>query len=193
MKRCEKSPRVSRWPTWSLAWPELAAVFGGAKPKAPITIDGVEWVLKFFNNESADVLLIEHALMALAAQAGMCVAQTVQRVVAVACDAPDLSRLRFSARPPRPSHLAQWLRCSGNPAEGGDQRRVYEQHVRELLCRMAFNILIGKTGDHKKETCCAVGARRCQRSALKTDTCLRRAAHQLWPRSASVWSRLGGL
>lgn len=100
MKRCEKSPRVSRWPTWSLAWPELAAVFGGAKPKAPITIDGVEWVLKFFNNESADVLLIEHALMALAAQAGMCVAQTVQRVVAVACDAPDLSRLRFSARPP---------------------------------------------------------------------------------------------
>lgn len=33
---------------------------GGAKPKALIDIDGESWVIKFFNNEPVDTLLIEH-------------------------------------------------------------------------------------------------------------------------------------
>ena len=129
--------------------------------------------LKFFNNESLVVLLIEYALTASAAQAGTRVAQSAQRAAAAAGEAPDLTRLSA----PRRSHLAQWLLRSGGPAEGGDQRRVYEQHTRELLCRRAFVILIDITGDHEKETCCAVGARRCRRAAPQTDTCQRRAAH----------------
>lgn len=49
---------------------------GGAKPKALIDIDGVQWVIKFFNNEPIDTPLVEHATMTLAAQAGITVAQT---------------------------------------------------------------------------------------------------------------------
>jgi len=37
--------------------------FGGAKPKALIDIGGVQWVIKFFDNEPIDVPLIEHASM----------------------------------------------------------------------------------------------------------------------------------
>jgi serine/threonine-protein kinase HipA len=145
--------------------------FGGAKPKALIHADGAEWVLKFFNGEPIDVPLIEHASMTLAARAGMRVAQTmlvplagenalavkrfdrrdalrihclsagtVLRAVAAAGEAPDLSY----------PNLAQWLRRSGDPSEGGDQRRWYEQDMRELFRRMVFNILIDNTDDHEK-------------------------------------------
>jgi serine/threonine-protein kinase HipA len=145
--------------------------FGGAKPKALIHADGVEWVLKFFNNEPVDVPLIEHASMTLAAEAGIRVALTmpvplmgetalavkrfdrreglrihclsagtVLRAVAAAGEAPDLSY----------PNLAQWLRRSGDPSEGGEQRRVYEQDMRELFRRMVFNILIDNTDDHEK-------------------------------------------
>lgn len=33
---------------------------GGANSKALIDIDGESWVIKFFNNEPVDTLLIEH-------------------------------------------------------------------------------------------------------------------------------------
>jgi serine/threonine-protein kinase HipA len=49
---------------------------GGAKPKALIDIDGVQWVVKFFNNEPVDTPLIEHATMTLAKRAGITVAET---------------------------------------------------------------------------------------------------------------------
>jgi serine/threonine-protein kinase HipA len=145
--------------------------FGGAKPKALINADGVEWVLKFFNGEPIDVPLIEHASMTLAAQAGIQVAQsmvvplagenalavrrfdrrdglrihclsagTVLRAVAAAGEAPDLGY----------PNLAQWLRRSGDPSEGGNQGRFYEQDMRELFRRMVFNILIDNTDDHEK-------------------------------------------
>ncbi len=56
--------------------------FGGAKPKALIDIGGVQWVIKFFDNEPIDVPLIEHASMTLAKLAGITVAET--RVVPLA-------------------------------------------------------------------------------------------------------------
>ena len=49
---------------------------GGAKPKALINIEGVQWVIKFFNNEPVDAPLVEHATMRLAALAGISVAAT---------------------------------------------------------------------------------------------------------------------
>lgn len=49
---------------------------GGAKPKALISIDGVQWVIKFFNNEPIDAPLVEHAAMTLAERAGITVAKT---------------------------------------------------------------------------------------------------------------------
>jgi len=55
---------------------------GGAKPKALISIGGVPWVLKFFNNEPIDAPLVEHAAMTLAQKAGIRVAPT--RVIQLA-------------------------------------------------------------------------------------------------------------
>jgi serine/threonine-protein kinase HipA len=49
---------------------------GGAKPKALINIEGAQWVIKFFNNESVDAPLVEHSTMKLAALAGISVAAT---------------------------------------------------------------------------------------------------------------------
>lgn len=48
----------------------------GAKPKALINIEGVQWVIKFFNNESVDAPLVEHATTKLAALAGISVSAT---------------------------------------------------------------------------------------------------------------------
>jgi serine/threonine-protein kinase HipA len=50
--------------------------FGGAKPKALIEIDGVQWVIKFFAGEPIDVPLVEFATLTLAATVGIQVAQT---------------------------------------------------------------------------------------------------------------------
>jgi serine/threonine-protein kinase HipA len=50
--------------------------FGGAKPKALIDIGGVQWIIKFFDNEPIDVPLIEHASMTLAKLADITVAET---------------------------------------------------------------------------------------------------------------------
>lgn len=49
---------------------------GGAKPKALMTLDGEQWVIKFFNNEPVDAPLMEHATMTLAERAGITVAST---------------------------------------------------------------------------------------------------------------------
>ena len=50
--------------------------FGGARPKALIDIGGEQWVIKFSAGDPADVPLIEHATMTLAAQARITAAQT---------------------------------------------------------------------------------------------------------------------
>jgi serine/threonine-protein kinase HipA len=53
---------------------------GGARPKALVTLDGRQWVLKFAEpGDVVDTPLVEHAAMTLAAQAG------IQRRVHTAC------------------------------------------------------------------------------------------------------------
>lgn len=140
--------------------------FGGAKPKALIEVMGEQWVVKFFNGEPVDSPLIEHATMALAAKAGIEVAQTqVLRLVgqnAVAVRRFDRAgeqrihsisastALRAAApagQEPEMGYpaLAQLLRRAG-VAEGN----ANTEDAAELFRRMVFNILVDNTDDHEK-------------------------------------------
>lgn len=139
---------------------------GGAKPKALIDIDGEQWVIKFFNNESVDTPLIEHATMTLAARAGITVARTqIVRLV----EATAIAIRRFDREQGRRIHcisagtairaatasgeapelgypeLARILRRVG--VTRGDANR---RDARELFRRMVFNILVDNTDDHEK-------------------------------------------
>ena len=140
--------------------------FGGAKPKALIDIGGVQWVIKFFDNEPIDVPLIEHASMTLAKLAGITVAET--RLVPLAGENALIVRrydrdgarrihcisagtaLRAQATPEQEPELgypslAQLLRRAGVTDEDQNLR-----DMRELFRRMVFNILIDNTDDHEK-------------------------------------------
>jgi serine/threonine-protein kinase HipA len=140
--------------------------FGGAKPKALIDIGGVQWVIKFFDNEPVDVPLIEHASMTLAKLAGIKVADTQvvpligENALAVRRYDRDGARrihcisagtaLRAQAlagQEPELGYpsLAQLLRRAGATDE--DQNL---HDMRELFRRMVFNILIDNTDDHEK-------------------------------------------
>jgi serine/threonine-protein kinase HipA len=140
--------------------------FGGAKPKALIDIGGVQWVIKFFDNEPIDVPLIEHASMTLAKLAGITVAET--RMVPLIGE-NALAVRRFDRDGARRIHcisagtalraqalagqepelgypsLAQLLRRAGVTDE--DQNL---HDMGELFRRMVFNILIDNTDDHEK-------------------------------------------
>jgi serine/threonine-protein kinase HipA len=140
--------------------------FGGAKPKALIDIGGVQWLIKFFDNEPIDVPLIEHASMSLAQLAGITVAETQivplagENALAVRrYDRDGLKRihcisagtaLRAQATPDREPEfgypaLAQLLRRAGVM---DDDQNLGD--MRELFRRMVFNILIDNTDDHEK-------------------------------------------
>jgi serine/threonine-protein kinase HipA len=140
--------------------------FGGAKPKALIDIGGVQWIIKFFDNEPIDVPLIEHASMTLARLAGITVAET--QVVPLAGE-NALAVRRYDRDGPKRIHcisagtalrsqtvagrepelgypsLAQLLRRAGVTDEDRNLR-----DMRELFRRMVFNILIDNTDDHEK-------------------------------------------
>ena len=139
---------------------------GGAKPKALISIDGQQWVIKFFNNEPVDAPLVEHATMTLAERAGITVAET--KVVAIAGLHALLIR-RFDREPGRRIHSisagtairAAWP--SGDSLQMGypevarllrrvgiTEANVNQQDVQELFRRMVFNILMDNTDDHEK-------------------------------------------
>lgn len=140
--------------------------FGGAKPKALIDIGGVQWLIKFFDNEPIDVPLIEHASMTLAKLAGITVAETQlvplagENALAVRRYDRDGSKrihcisagtaLRAQATPEEEPQLgypslAQLLRRAGVTDEDQNLR-----DMRELFRRMVFNILIDNTDDHEK-------------------------------------------
>ena len=139
---------------------------GGAKPKALIGIDGVQWVIKFFNHEPVDAPLVEHACMTLAARAGITVAETrvieLSGVHAIAIRRFDRwqagrihgisagTAIRAATRPgvePEMGYpeLARILRRKGVARDDANQ-----SDARELFRRMVFNILIDNTDDHEK-------------------------------------------
>ena len=139
---------------------------GGAKPKALITIDGEQWVIKFFNNEPVDAPLIEHASMRLAAKAGITVAQT-QVVPLLGLHAVAIRRFdrtsggrihsissgtairaaTASGQEPQLGYpeLARLLRRAGVAQNG-----LNLLDAKELFRRMVFNILMDNTDDHEK-------------------------------------------
>ena len=139
---------------------------GGAKPKALIEIAGVQWVIKFFNNEPIDVPLIEHASMTLAKLAGIQVAETLvvplvgehalavrrfdrDAAMRIHCISAGTALRAATASGQEPMFgypsLAQLLRRAG-VAE--DDRNLLD--MQELFRRMVFNILIDNTDDHEK-------------------------------------------
>lgn len=139
---------------------------GGAKPKALIDIDGVQWVIKFFNNEPVDTPLIEHATMTLAKRAGITVVET--QVVHLA-GANAIAVRRFDREQGRRIHsisagtAIRAATASGDEPEMGYTelarilRRVgvarddiNQRDARELFRRMVFNILVDNTDDHEK-------------------------------------------
>jgi serine/threonine-protein kinase HipA len=140
--------------------------FGGAKPKALIDMGGVQWVIKFFDNEPIDVPLIEHASMTLAKLADITVAETkivpligenalavrrydregARRIHCISAGTALRAQALAEQEPELgyPS-LAQLLRRAG--VTEGDQNL---RDMRELFRRMIFNILIDNTDDHEK-------------------------------------------
>jgi serine/threonine-protein kinase HipA len=154
------------------------ASFGGAKPKALIDIAGVQWVIKFFDGEPIDVPLVEHASMTLAESVGITVAETrvvklagenalavrrydrngAQRIHCISAGTALRAQTVTGAEPDLgyPS-LAQLLRRVG--VADGD-RNLHD--MRELFCRMVFNILMDNTDDHEKNHALRVSAPRQQ-------------------------------
>ena len=140
---------------------------GGAKPKALINIGGAQWVIKFFNNESVDAPLVEHATLKLAALAGITVAATqvlsLSGLHAVAIRRFDrlegggrihsvsagtaIRAATAAGQEPQLGYpeLARLLRRAGVAIGGANL-----QDARELFRRMVFNILIDNTDDHEK-------------------------------------------
>ncbi|MGC1457263.1 MAG: HipA domain-containing protein [Steroidobacteraceae bacterium] len=137
---------------------------GGAKPKAVISIDGAEWVIKFFAGEPVDVPLIEHASMTLAAKAGINVAKTrlirlhgenaigvcrFDRTAQGRVHTLSAGTVLRAASPESPDlgypALAQALRRYGETAQA-----VSTAQMSEVFRRMVFNILIDNTDDHEK-------------------------------------------
>jgi serine/threonine-protein kinase HipA len=135
--------------------------FGGARPKALVSIGGEQWVIKFSAGDPADVPLIEHATMTLAAKARIHTAPT--QAVRLT-DGHAVAIRRFDRRGGNRLHsltayvalraaavrygypeLAQLLR-----RRGVTDHDSYLADMRELFRRMVFNILIDNTDDHEK-------------------------------------------
>ena len=139
---------------------------GGAKPKALISIDGEQWVIKFFNNEPVDTPLIEHATMTLAERAGITVSTT--RVIHLAGSNAVLIRRFDRDRNRRIHSLSAGTAIRAATASGAEPEMGYpelarilrrvgitkddinQRDARELFRRMVFNILVDNTDDHEK-------------------------------------------
>ncbi|ASN11387.1 type II toxin-antitoxin system HipA family toxin [Xanthomonas citri] len=139
---------------------------GGAKPKALIEVRGREWVIKFFNGESVDAPLIEHATMTLAKEAKINVASTFP-IRLNDCHALAIERFdRIGSMRIHSISAGTALRAAtphgqepdlGYPdlalllrRAGDTQDHLNKANARELFRRMVFNILIDNTDDHEK-------------------------------------------
>lgn len=132
---------------------------GGARPKALLQMEGVEWVLKFAEDDRPEEALIEHAAMTLAAKAGITVAET--RPVRFRNGAAVAIR-RFDRESGRRVHALSAnvaLKAAGVEASYPNlalllrRRGVAELNraqMHELFRRLVFNILIDNTDDHEK-------------------------------------------
>lgn len=135
---------------------------GGARPKALISNNGTQSILKFNEpGEFNDMSLIEHATMTLAVKANIRVASTSVvkvnaghallikrfdrekglRLHAISANVALKSAEQTFGYP----ELAQWLRRFGLSKDA-----LNRTQMKELFRRMVFNILIDNTDDHEK-------------------------------------------
>jgi serine/threonine-protein kinase HipA len=124
-------------------------------------------VIKFFNNESVDAPLVEHATMTLAALAGISVAAT-QVVRLSGLHAVAIRRFDRKVGGGRIHSVSAGTAIRAASAAGQEQQLGYPelarllrragvatdgahlQDARELFRRMVFNILMDNTDDHEK-------------------------------------------
>ena len=139
---------------------------GGARPKALLMIDGVQWVVKFSEpDEAFNMPLVEHAAMTLARAAGINAAETfviplqgtrsLHHAVAIKRFDREQDRrlhalsanvaLRAAGQNLGYPELAQLLRRRG-PANAA----VRAADMEEVLRRALFNVLIDNTDDHER-------------------------------------------
>jgi serine/threonine-protein kinase HipA len=141
---------------------------GGARPKALITVDSQQWVVKFSDEgDPFDTPLVEHATMTLARRAGIRSAETIPIPLvdghAVAIRRFDRAAVaRGRQRAERRLHALSAnvaLRAAASDLGYPDlalllrRRGVVElqkAQSAELFRRMVFNILIDNTDDHEK-------------------------------------------
>lgn len=139
---------------------------GGARPKALLDLDGVQWILKFGEDDAFDAPLVEHACMTLAALAGINVAPT-QAIPLAQGHAVAVRRFdrvgthRLHALSAQVALHAAGEKTMGYPElalllrrRGAIQMAPGSSHLaaqmHELFRRMVFNILIDNTDDHEK-------------------------------------------
>jgi serine/threonine-protein kinase HipA len=139
------------------------ATLGGARPKALLDLEGVQWVLKFGEDDAFDAPLVEHASMTLAALAGINVAPT-QAIPLTQGHAVAVRRFdrvgthRLHALSAQVALNAAGEKTMGYPELALLLRRRGAVVVKpgssppmhELFRRMVFNILIDNTDDHEK-------------------------------------------
>lgn len=139
---------------------------GGARPKAVITDEGIEWIAKFpSERDPFDVPMVEYATLELAREAGLCVPRTRLEPLAdgrgiLLIERFDRDRVeRGLAR----RHMVSGLTLlskhesespNGSYAELADALSQYgvRGHIapdrKELFARMVFNIMVSNDDDH---------------------------------------------
>lgn len=139
---------------------------GGARPKAVVSVDGVEWIAKFpARNDPFNVPLIEHATLELARDAGLVVPRTRMETLA---DGRHVMLIERFDREPLAAGMGRRhmvgaltllaLHEQDSPdssyaaiADAIGVHGVTGQIARdrsELFARMVFNILVSNDDDH---------------------------------------------
>jgi serine/threonine-protein kinase HipA len=157
IRRVESGEQVAE-PLRRLVAP--GATLGGARPKALLAIDGIQWVIKFAEaGDPLDSPLIEHATLTLASLAEIDVCETralrLDKGHAVAVrrfDRQGAFRLQALS-----AHVA--LRAAGEAFGYPELALLLRRRAKaddfaaqgaQLFRRMVFNILIDNTDDHEK-------------------------------------------
>ena len=133
-----------------------AVSMGGARPKMLVEHEGREWIAKFPRGSNIDEMLVEHAAMELAREAGLLVAESHT----VPGDIDHVLIVRRFDRDPAGRRHAISGRTALVPEVGGSYaalsgflgKHAHPDEVRaqqlELFRRMAFNIMTDNTDDH---------------------------------------------
>lgn len=135
------------------------ASLGGARPKSLIQMDGLQWLVKFPEDDEIDTPLVEHATMTLSAACGIEASPT--RALQLG-DRHAVAILRFDRHDGARIHAVSAnvaLRAAGEelgyPQLAQLLRRVVPADgigamQEQLFRRMVFNILVDNTDDHEK-------------------------------------------